>query len=380
MKCPVCSCRLRQVKSRNVVVDICSNCSGIWYDSGELHIFLRDLVKSPDIPAKQTKLFQRIEVETTDHSAVESRMCPKCDLAMKTFNYAYDSNVFVDKCSQCEGIWTDAGEVKQIARHLKEDPRALVVAQDIVKQHKCLNELDEWADLAGSFSGPVSPIWLFMPKIIIPLGDDNEREKFPAITLSIISLCAAVFLIQVFTVSDPQSFVNQYGFVPANFWSIGLITSMFLHGGWLHLLGNMYFLWIFGDNVEERLGYWGYLIFYLAGGIAASILHALFNMYSPIPAIGASGAISAVMGAYLFFFPKVKLRLFCICRVVVIPVYLYLGIWFLFQLLYSILSVSNLTISNVAWFAHIGGFVFGVAVAWLMRTVVSNRKTQKATP
>jgi len=152
---------------------------------------------------------------------------------------------------------------------------------------------------------------------------------------------------------------------------------MFLHGGLLHLLGNMYFLWIFGDNVEERLGYWGYLIFYLVGGFAASILHAIFTTDPTIPAIGASGAISAVMGAYLFFFPKVKLRLFCICRVVVIPVYLYLGIWFLFQLFYSILSVSNLTMSNVAWFAHIGGFIFGMGVAGIVRAVIFNRGTQQ---
>lgn len=378
MKCPVCSYRLRQVKSKNVVVDVCTHCSGVWFDSGELQVFLRELVKRPDIAPKKTNLFEPLEVRRIDRSAAEIRLCPKCELVMKTINYAYDSNVFIDKCPQCEGIWTDGGEVRQLAGHLKEDPRASVIGQDIVRHHEHVKELGEWADLAGAFSGPMAFIWLFMPRIIIPLGDDNEREKFPAITLSIIILCTAVFLYQAFGVHDLQGFVDRYGFVPQNFWSIGLMTSKFLHGGWIHLIGNMYFLWIFGDNVEERLGYWGYLIFYLAGGIAASILHALFYMHSDIPSIGASGAISAVMGAYLFFFPKIKLKLFCIFRVVSIPVYLYLGIWFVFQLLYSILTLSNLAISNVGWFAHIGGFIFGMAVALFFRTVAFNGKLRQA--
>ncbi len=371
MKCPVCSCRLRRVRSKNTIVDICSNCSGVWFDSGELQVFLRDLIKSQEISPVPTRLFKPREVEVIDQSATESRICPKCSFVMKTFNYAYDSNVFVDKCPECEGIWTDAGEVKQIARHLKEDPHASVVAQDIVKQQQSLNDLEEWADLGDKLSGRAG-VWVwYMPKIIIPLGDDNERTKFPVLTLSIIILCIATFLVQLFGVSDLDAFVNRFGFVPKNFWSIGLITSMFLHGGFFHLLGNMYFLWIFGDNVEERFGNWGYLLFYLTAGIAACFSHTLFYMGSSVPMIGASGAISGIMGAYVIFYPKARLRLFCICRVVSIPACAYLTIWFLFQLLYGAISLSYDAVYGVAWLAHIGGFIFGILIAYFIKITSS---------
>ena len=367
MECPVCSYRLKRATSKNIVVDVCTHCSGIWFDSGELQVFLRELVKSDKITPQKTRLFQPRDIETSDQSTQKIRMCPKCGLVMKTFNYAYDSNVFVDKCPECEGIWTDAGEAKEIAGHLKEDPKAKFIGHDIVKHQQSLNELEEWADLAGKFAGPVSFLWLFMPKIIIPLGDDNERTKFPAITLSIIVLCCAIFLFQMFGVNDHETFFHRFGFVPTNFWSIGLITSMFLHGGILHLLGNMYFLWIFGDNIEDRLGHWWYIVFYLAGDFAASILHTLFNMGSDIPSIGASGAISAVMGAYFVFYPQARLKLFCICRVISIPSFIYLLIWFLFQLLFGAIAFSNEVSYGIGWFAHIGGFAFGMLIAYLVK-------------
>jgi len=374
MECPVCSYRLRRAKAKNVVVDICTHCSGIWFDSGELQIFLRDLVKSDKINPQKTSLFQSRDILTTDQSVAESRMCPKCGLVMKTFNYAYDSNVFVDKCPRCEGIWTDGGEVKQLARLLKEDPRARMIAQDMLQRHKAVEELRDWGNLSDTLMQSVPLHVLFMPKIIVPLGDDTEREKFPLITLLIIILCIAGFLFEVFGVRDIQVFINRFGFVPQHFWSIGLITSMFLHGGIFHLVGNMFFLWVFGDNVEERFGYLKYSFFYLGAGIAASLLYALTNIGSTIPAIGASGAISGIMGAYCVLFPKARLKLFIICHVVRIPAYLFLTIWFLLQLMYGALSLSYDTTYGVAWFAHIGGFVFGVTTAYFIKKVSSELK------
>jgi len=164
-----------------------------------------------------------------------------------------------------------------------------------------------------------------MPKIILPLSDENPRERFPILTISIITLCVAIFIGQVNFVDDIQTFFYFYGFVPKHLFDIGLFSSMFLHGDIFHLIGNMFFLWIFGDNVEDRFSRLGYIVFYISCGLTASLLHTVFNFNSSIPAVGASGAISGVMGAYLIFYPKAKInmlsthgRLFlCIVRRVV---------------------------------------------------------------
>lgn len=365
MKCPVCSCRLRQVKSRNVEIYICSNCTGVWFDSGELQIFLHNLVKRQEISPEPTRLFTPRDVETTDYSVAEKRICPKCGVVMRTFNYAYDSNVFVDKCPQCEGIWTDAGEAKRLARYLKTDPKAALVAQHIAKRQQHLDELKDLQDLSHALRRNA---WAAssMPNLILPVGDDIDREKYPIVTLSIIVSCIAVFSFEFFGVHDIENFVNRYGFIPSDFFSIGLITSMFLHGGFFHLLGNMYFLWIFGDNVEDRFGYVWYLLFYLGADIAANIIYTIFHMGSTIPCIGASGAISGVMGAYSVFYPNAKLKMLIFYHLVPVPASIYLSIWFLMQISYSVIAFQSGDY-GVAWLAHVGGFVFGMAAAYLVK-------------
>ena len=349
------------------MVDVCTKCSGIWFDSGELQVFLKELVDKGKVVAKKTRLFQPKDVATEDQSMKKKRLCPKCNLVMKTFNYAYDSNVFVDKCPECNGIWTDKGEAKQLASYLKEDPREVMIAQDMLHRRKSVEELGDWADMGKKLSERGGFLAWYMPRIIVPLGDDIESSKFPAVTLSIILVCIAAFLYQIFRVDDIQAFFNRFGSVPQNFGSISLITSIFLHGGIFHLLGNMFFLWIFGDNVEERLGYFKYPLFFLACGCAADAFHTLFNMGSNIPAIGASGAISGVMGAYCVLFPKARLKLLVIYRVVPIPAFMYLTMWFGMQLFYGTLSVSHDAACGVAWFAHIGGFGFGMLTAYFLK-------------
>ena len=208
---------------------------------------------------------------------------------------------------------------------------------------------------------------LFMPKIIIPLSDENPRQRTPLITISIIILCTLIFISQIFFITDPSSFFQRFGLIPARFLSIGLISSMFLHGGLLHLIGNMFFLWLFGDNVEDRFNRLGFFIFYLCCGLAASVLHSVLNWNSSIPTIGASGAISGIMGAYFVFYPTAKIKLFFIYKILRAPAFLYLGAWFLFQLMFGLIFKSA-DVSNIAWFAHIGGFVFGGLVAYYRKT------------
>lgn len=374
MDCPVCSTRLRQVKAGNLDVDVCTNCSGIWFDSGELQVFLRELVKREDITPERTRLFTPREVATIDRSEPDGRVCPKCGLEMKTFNYSYDSNVFVDKCPECEGIWTDRGEVKRLAAYLKTDPRVAAIGAHVAQRKQFLDDLREMGEMGQQMKRNASGA-AFMPRIIMPVGDDLEAERFPFATIGLIVVCIAVFVFEMVGVPDLQDFVNRYGFVASDFFSIGLVTSMFLHGDFFHIFGNMLFLWIFGDNVEDRLGYKGYVIFYLAAGVAASVLFAVFHLGSTTPCIGASGAISGVMGAYVTFYPHAKVKMLVYGYIIPIPAGIYLTAWFAMQIGYSVIAFRHGDY-GVAWLAHVGGFAFGAAAAWVVKKYSARDKSQ----
>ena len=175
-----------------------------------------------------------------------------------------------------------------------------------------------------------------------------------------------IFIIQAVFVRDTEAYFRQFGFVPTDFWKIGLLSSMFIHGGLLHVAGNMFFLWLFGDNVEDRFHRLGYFIFYVCCGISAILSHAVMNPDSSLPAVGASGAISGIMGAYLVFYPAARIKTFFIYKVLHIPAVLYLGTWFLFQLLWGFVTQAS-GVTHVGWFAHIGGFVFGGVGAYLKK-------------
>jgi len=154
------------------------------------------------------------------------------------------------------------------------------------------------------------------------------------------------------------------GYAPANVALYPLFSSMFLHGGLMHLLGNMLFLYIFGDNVEDAFGHIGYLFFYILCGIGSGLIHVLFNWHSAIPALGASGAISGVMGAYAVMFPSHRILTFFFIFLIPVPAILILGYWFVLQFVAGINGLGMATAGGVAWWAHIGGFLMGVVIAW----------------
>ena len=364
MKCPSCSNKLREVKSKTALVDVCLDCKGIWFDSGEFVDFVRNLTESEKISPEEVRLFEPRTVHTLKTVKESLKLCPRCNLAMKRFNYSYDSNVFLDKCPNCKGIWTDGGEVQQVAGYLKDDPRIKTIGKDLAEHRQNLEDLKSWGGFGKALGMPVSPFILFMPRIILPLSDENPRERFPILTISIITLCIAIYIGQVKFIDDIHTFFYFYGFVPKYFFDIGLFSSMFLHGDTLHLIGNMFFLWIFGDNVEDRFSRLGYIVFYVSCGLTASLLHTVFNFNSPIPAVGASGAISGVMGAYLIFYPKAKINMLFIYRVVRVNASIYLAIWFIFQLMFALTTFGANAGTGIAWFAHIGGFVFGALIAY----------------
>jgi membrane associated rhomboid family serine protease len=218
---------------------------------------------------------------------------------------------------------------------------------------------------------------------MIPLHDDNPTELTPVVTITFIVICVVVFLYQSSLPQEPgETFVFQYGAIPSVIFgyaslppeaavaipaSFTLLTSMFLHGGWMHLLGNMIYLWIFGNNIEDVMGHARYIVFYALCGILAALSHAMTDPGSEIPMVGASGAISAVLGAYLLLFPRAHVLVLLpgigMTRVAAGVV---LGMWFVTQLISGGMSVGAKG-GGVAFFAHIGGFVAGMALIGLFK-------------
>jgi hypothetical protein len=231
---------------------------------------------------------------------------------------------------------------------------------------------------------------------VIPLRDSIPASRPPVVTWLLIGSCSLVFLAQL--ADRDGALFEQFGMVPARVldpagqhfvddlvgqriyrhelrpaavpdW-LTLVTCTFLHGGWLHFLGNMLFLWIFGDNVEDRFGRLPFLLFYLGSGVAASAAHLATAGSSTVPTIGASGAIAGVMGAYMLLYPRSRVQMLVIwgffVDFVVLPAPFFLGYWFLLQLLQGSLSLGHVG-GGVAWWAHIGGFVIGAAVAGVLK-------------
>jgi membrane associated rhomboid family serine protease len=212
---------------------------------------------------------------------------------------------------------------------------------------------------------------------MIPLRDENPSLTTPVVTRALILLSVLAFVFELVLGPERGAFVVGWGVIPARVMAVftgqepvavlaTLLTSMFLHAGWLHLIGNMWYLWIFGDNVEDRLGHAGFLAFYLASGVASAAMHIAINPGSPVPTVGASGAIAGVLGAYLVLFPRARVvtlvPIVFFLQIVSLPALLVLGLWFVFQFFSGAFALGGAG-GGVAWWAHIGGFLFGIAVA-----------------
>ena len=214
----------------------------------------------------------------------------------------------------------------------------------------------------------------------LPLYDDNPISQTPYVTYMLIALCTLVFLWQLG--QDDDAVAAAYGMIPAFVFhpstlpegapipaGLTIVTSMFLHGSWLHLGGNMLFLWIFGNNIEDLLGHVRYLLLYLMSGIAAALCQALPDTFSTVPMIGASGAIAGVLGSYLLVYPYAKVHvlvwIIIFIRIIAVPAWILLGLWFGLQLLDGLLSDPG--DAGVAFWAHIGGFVTGATLLLLLR-------------
>jgi membrane associated rhomboid family serine protease len=208
---------------------------------------------------------------------------------------------------------------------------------------------------------------------MFPVSDVIPSRTTPVVTIAIIILNAIAFLYEL-TLGEREleQFVQAFGVVPADFSWFTVLSSMFLHGGWLHFLGNMLYLWIFGDNVEDRLGHLRYLVFYLFCGAIAALGQSITNPYSVVPMVGASGAIAGVMGAYFVLYPHSRVLtavfIFFYLDLVEIPAIFFLGIWFFMQLFSGVGSIgADAASGGVAFWAHVGGFIAGAGLGALVR-------------
>jgi membrane associated rhomboid family serine protease len=209
---------------------------------------------------------------------------------------------------------------------------------------------------------------------MFPIGDDNSaRRSFPIVTCVLIAINVAVFLLEL---NAGDAFITEWAFVPARFNAgpaanaFTVLSAMFMHGGWMHLGGNMLYLWIFGDNVEDRLGPVRFAIFYLLAGLAATFAQFMVNPASSIPNVGASGAIAGVLGAYLLMFPKARVDVLLGRQVVAMPAFIVLGFWVVLQMVSGVGSIADTAQTEqggVAYMAHVGGFIAGVLLTFIMR-------------
>jgi rhomboid family protein len=220
--------------------------------------------------------------------------------------------------------------------------------------------------------------------MFIPLKDLNPSRTYPFVNITLIFANIAAFIYEIgLEATLPrqayEALLLSYSTVPARFPAflaghanfepsfMPLITSMFLHAGFLHLAGNMLFLWIFGDNVEDFFGHFTYLFFYLVCGIGAGLLHVLFNLHSTIPAVGASGAISGVMGAYILLYPRARILTLVFIFPLPVPAVIFLGLWYLMQFLSGLSTLGVKVTGGVAVWAHIGGFLLGILLTSMAR-------------
>ncbi len=220
---------------------------------------------------------------------------------------------------------------------------------------------------------------------VLPLKDDIPSRRFPFVTYSIIAINVVVFFFEATMGKEQlQAFIELVAVIPAEYTTflqgepvpllkliVAPFASMFLHGGWMHLLGNMWFLYLFGDNVEDSMGHFRFLVFYLLSGLAATVAHILVNPLSSVPIVGASGAISGVVGAYFLMFPTARVLtlvpIFFFVDIVLLPAMVFIGLWFLFQFWSGLLSLAVPHLGGVAWWAHIGGFLAGLILTPIMR-------------
>lgn len=353
----------------------------MWFAAGRLDEVLAAAFAHPDSVITGDR---KAGAPLRQHGYGRVLRCPQCGQDMTPGRYGGGiSSVELDRCPGCGGAWADGGELAGLVEELCQpsglgNSRALGAAIA-----GAVRERESWAAIkqgSGELNRRVSVFDLFLPKIVLPVGSGVETENFPLVTILLALLSIGAFLLQVLIVENPQQFFETFGLVPAQVihgrqpWS--LVTHMFVHGGWLHLLGNMFFLWIFARAIEDDLGPVKFLWQYLLCGLAGAVALLLARAHSPLPAVGASGAISGVMGMFWVLHPRARIPTLFIRYIIHVPAWLYLGLWAGGQLL-VFLTIPAGSSCSVAVSAHLGGFTCGLLLAWHRRRVRAASSAQR---
>ncbi len=374
MLCPRCASSTRSAieptPAGAIELDYCPSCRGIWFDRGELEALLlqvRSDIQPIGLPSQSDETANR-RCPRHGVQMVERRLST-ARLRSSMYGQGRDvpDGVTIDQCPACLGIWLDGGELGQITQAMRGDS-----VHPLLKRTPAPTaEPDENADRPTS-----GLLWAFMFLTGLPVEEHQPRKNFPVVVLSLVILCVMMFFVQL-GASEPEQFVRMFGLVPklamaSTRWLVPWLSYMFLHGGVVHLLGTLYFLWVFGATVEDRLGRMRFLLLYFASGFAAALLQCVLQSSSSVPIVGASGAISGVMAAYAVLFPQARLVSLIWVIKVKWKTTTYLGVWLAMQFIGALSGIGG-----VAWWAHIGGFVAGGLIAWNFRRSHQEEVTRK---
>jgi membrane associated rhomboid family serine protease/Zn-finger nucleic acid-binding protein len=362
------------MQHREGTLDHCRRCGGVFLERGQTALTLS--------PEADPDSWVKAKIATPMGPA--KLRCPKDQQLFLAYRVAFGSAaVEVDVCSTCKGLWLDNFEGPKL-RHITEEAGRLASGPSEVA--RLANAIPPPQPAPRMMQSSAAPAVLPDPDLVpqpgaasyffqlltgLPMEVHNPVRRKPVAIYSLIAILSVVFAFQFAAHASggeqgSRAFNDGLWLVPTEFlsgrrlWTV--LTCTFLHGGLLHLLGNLYFLWTFGDNVEDELGTNRFLLLYLGSGLAASLLHVAFNASSTIPCVGASGAIAGAMGAYLSIFPKTKLWIVLFFVRFRLGVIWYLGFWIIYQIVMGVMGMPG-----VAWYAHIGGFFAGIAFAPVLR-------------
>jgi membrane associated rhomboid family serine protease len=353
LACPACASPMIEHRLQGVVVDVCPRCKSRWFDPGE--------------PERLGTPIQAALGPGASTGLALGRRCPRCRVPMRVHLYREGLGVPVDLCPVCHGIHVSRASGRRLLREAQGGGRWLRS-----RENPRLADAFEYYRRAAPGLDLDGRTWMFQLLTGLPLESNLPPLRAPVVTYALIGLNVLVFFI---TAPTLERTVTELGIVPARFLEVHdvhtLFTSMFLHGGLLHLLGNMYFLHLMGDNVEDVLGRFRYLVYYLACGVAGALAFVALHPGSTIPCVGASGAISGIMGGYLIACPRASVTWLIFFQQVKVPAVAYLGFWIFFQIL-----AWNLGSSNVAYEAHVAGFATGLVLMLLLRAWI--RSTARA--
>ncbi|MCE1190177.1 MAG: rhomboid family intramembrane serine protease [Ignavibacteria bacterium] len=346
MQCPACNKSMAAKDYSGSKLSFCESCRGFWISAQQFPGFVKYLSDNEAI----IKKFENAPIP--DYRVISNGYCPDCNHLAESHNLM-DSGTAVLRCVKCNGIWLKTEDIGGFLNwYIFAGKPYINLSSHEVKE----SSLESGGSFIKSFFG-----WI---------EDDIPVNHTPVVTYGLIIFNVVMFIMELLMApEDAMSFT----FVPARFFahplefSYTLFSSMFLHGGVGHLFGNMFFLYIFGDNIEDRCGGLKYLTIYLFTGLLGGLIYGFFNFKSGIPLLGASGAISGILGCYLVLYPKAKLRFYKMIFVfplkITVPVWVYIGIWFVAQQLIGI----TLNIQGVAWLVHLASMMSGVIIMYLLR-------------